>query len=230
MHYTILKLLCVFQLDPQIFKRPVNQKPASEADFVCFIGTILRKVFQGSGITLRPGELVADCEANGSRRKVDLIAMRSNVQLSHSEFSRSCPRNLSTGSSKYWNDRSKITRLNQRIYNNLRKYGSTQALPFNKVVIKSGLHMNLIGLQHVDHGVYIIDTEHFMDFPSKREEIKNLLELVAKLRFFKLACQSKKTSHDCAQSTGAKIEVLQNEYQQVNPAFTKQKKLIGDFV
>ncbi|KAJ1566003.1 hypothetical protein HK096_004779, partial [Nowakowskiella sp. JEL0078] len=205
-------ILTLFQLDPKFFNRPPGEKPPSENDFVAFFSMVFLKLFQGTDIAIRTGELMAEGNEKDERRKVDLIAMRGNYQLSHSEFARYCPQKKA-GTEKFWHDRSKIARLNQRIFNNLRKYGSTP-----NIAIQQSGKTNLIGLHHVDHGVYVIDTKHVFNFPINRDGIdESTLEFIKALLYFKDIVLKKS-------SRAVKSTVEDGlEFQQINPAFTKKK-------
>ncbi|KAJ1565832.1 hypothetical protein HK096_009149 [Nowakowskiella sp. JEL0078] len=210
-------VLLFFKRDPLVFSRPHTEPKSSETESLLLISPILSILFSGMNVTVRVGELIAS-NVIGTRRKVDLIMMKKDIQCSHSEFARS----PSDKTKKWWNDRSKILRLNQIIYNNLRNCSTFQSVAFNLMVRLNG---NLIVLDHVDHGIYLADTRNKFKFPSRLEEIDEFMpELLSNLFYFKHYLElketkaSKRTTKEKTQKKDDKELLIP-----INPVWTNRK-------
>ncbi|KAJ1569124.1 hypothetical protein HK096_004128 [Nowakowskiella sp. JEL0078] len=96
-------------------------------------------------------------------KKVDLIVQRAGVDISRSEFARFSSRT----SKKFWRDRSKILRLAEDSHNNLEKFSKSMTMALQV----GGLNANLLGLDHIDHGLYAANASTEFAFPEDKDEI-----------------------------------------------------------
>ncbi|KAI9353726.1 hypothetical protein BDR26DRAFT_890183 [Obelidium mucronatum] len=164
----------LLSMEPDYFLRGSLEPPPSEHEIVDVIRKIV-SVLSRDCMTVRVGELGACDLPTGTRRKVDLTlaSPKTGCQLSHSEFAR-----FSNSERKRLADQSKIIRLNQTILNKNR-CESTIGLQ------QCGLIGTLILLKHVDHGLYIVNSNTQFVLPSKISDIHvNMPDLIQKLSFY----------------------------------------------